>query len=1496
MEASSPVSSEHDQPESLDPVHDSSDLEQDFPRPQNPLLEIGVVESGEDHTYKCPLCQEYLSSQKEFTMHIRAHNEVKPSPDPNDPTGQAKVYYCCLCGKMLSSFSSLDRHMLVHSGERPFSCLLCGQTFTTNGNMHRHKRTHGARDSHLVLDAGGEAAGLAAPRRGGGRKRSLPPGAGAVGRGPKAAKPDQGLNLSSPRGGLAGASRGRGGRVRKIAQQKSYEEENEETPLDVTSGPSTSPLPMPNNDSSPKCFVCKESFLNEMLLENHILSMHPGEEVSCDECNFKCPNYSYLKLHRNMFHLVKHIGSFNGNNNCSIRPLDFSSSPNHHIAPSSQNSPLSASSFLQLAAGPGLCQKRINGKPQSAFLTQQQHQLIANSCASFLGTSVSSMTTPPTNIVSSMDSQLTISSLTHSAISAAAEAAAAAASMSGVCGLSPSNGLLQTQKMMNSPNIPSTTHNFSQNNYDEKSNEMSNGQDLAEVNSIVSIARQCTSGFRVNNDSNDNDDSQSETSSVHRFDNNHSSEGSSSIKGEDPLIRDMKMRGEFPCRLCPAVYPNLRALKGHNKEHLGKAPYSCNVGSCTYSSNDKSTLTRHMRTHTGEKPFECKLCNYGFTTKANCERHLKNKHGKTSREAIRNSIIIHEPEDGPNGEDRPIDEQFRCKVCKSTFSTSAKVISHAIKEHPAYANDVDHIFEEVKQKDSVVDMEDDLSCPSMVPRANNYPILSQIRPNLTSSISPAAHAHSDNSCGSFNNDTSGPDAPLDLSRPSKEPPQISKDVSFANLPVLKLQGKFPVMPPSMLDPSNLAKLTPVTNCGQTAQAAVAAAVAAASGLLTPNFPFMLPANFPGANLTSNSSFPFLLPQFANASNMAALSSLLPNIDSFPPEIREKLQSDMKQKLQQLQQFPLLATPPSSAVDAVMAAARPPPSLGPSDIADYVSVQREFLRKQAAEIKEQKEAAETLQHLSQVQTGTLPSSNAPPSFSSQVDAENNLNKNEGGSNGQTSSQRDTEDDEANYKMVIKNGVLMKKQKQRRYRTERPYGCNYCSARFTLRSNMERHIKQQHPEHWCQKPRGSRRNHSATVPILAPQFQQNGDDEEEEEEGVLDREGSTIEDDGDEDGLVIDEPDNQNEEDFDEEENAADLVSVSKLLNSATNHSFQKYFDRNEDEEEREGDEKDPKQSDLATSQISERKKSAYSAAPHKISCPYCSRKFPWTSSLNRHILTHTGQKPYKCRECPLWFTTKSNCDRHVIRKHGGGNGNNNNDQSFTARNAPDRPYKCQMCPSSTFSSRSNLKKHQFTRHQGGSFEPADGGSSADDEDEEFEFDEEDGIAAAGNGHEVDEGVLNGGARFRCHLCQHPVQVFSERKSALVHLKLKHSQDYDLLVANGEVARAETCEQINSEKSISCLFCLVTFDNQPELRDHVDDRHGTKAETVKPEVTVFAPKIVEDKNQVKKKRANLMDKINQLTANAKSIQNIFSEPDQERIENENHLNSAIIVDSK
>ncbi|KAK7497627.1 hypothetical protein BaRGS_00011022 [Batillaria attramentaria] len=95
----------------------------------------------------------------------------------------------------------------------------------------------------------------------------------------------------------------------------------------------------------------------------------------------------------------------------------------------------------------------------------------------------------------------------------------------------------------------------------------------------------------------------------------------------------------------------------------------------------------------------------------------------------------------------------------------------------------------------------------------------------------------------------------------------------------------------------------------------------------------------------------------------------------------------------------------------------------------------------------------------------------------------------------------------------------------------------------------------------------------------------------------------------------------------------------------------------------------------------KKRNSYADSPHKLNCPYCPRSFPWVSSLNRHLLTHTGQKPFKCPRCPVTFSTKSNRERHLIRKHGV------NMLDPASRQTMDRPYKC------------NLLKHYKERHPG-----------------------------------------------------------------------------------------------------------------------------------------------------------------------------------------------------
>ena len=61
----------------------------------------------------------------------------------------------------------------------------------------------------------------------------------------------------------------------------------------------------------------------------------------------------------------------------------------------------------------------------------------------------------------------------------------------------------------------------------------------------------------------------------------------------------------------------------------------------------------------------------------------------------------------------------------------------------------------------------------------------------------------------------------------------------------------------------------------------------------------------------------------------------------------------------------------------------------------------------------------------------------------------------------------------------------------------------------------------------------------------------------------------------------------------------------------------------------------------------------------------------------------GQKPFRCPQCPVTFSTKSNRERHMIRKHG------LNVHDPATRQMMDRPYKCHLCVFSSFATSGNL---------------------------------------------------------------------------------------------------------------------------------------------------------------------------------------------------------------
>ncbi|XP_037525819.1 zinc finger protein 2-like [Rhipicephalus sanguineus] len=145
-----------------------------------------------------------------------------------------------------------------------------------------------------------------------------------------------------------------------------------------------------------------------------------------------------------------------------------------------------------------------------------------------------------------------------------------------------------------------------------------------------------------------------------------------------------KREGKHQCSYCPYTSYNKTNITRHEWTHTGECPFACDI--CQKAFRRADGLKAHMRTHAAEKPFECSECSQRFYGSPNLRRHKKLAHSEDARKHacpycdktysqkvnLQNHLPTHTGK-----------RLYQCSQCHQSFTQLARVKKHQRKVHMA---------------------------------------------------------------------------------------------------------------------------------------------------------------------------------------------------------------------------------------------------------------------------------------------------------------------------------------------------------------------------------------------------------------------------------------------------------------------------------------------------------------------------------------------------------------------------------------------------------------------------------------------------------------------------------------------------------------------------------------------------------------------------------------------------------------------------------------------
>ncbi|XP_073827709.1 uncharacterized protein [Musca autumnalis] len=169
----------------------------------------------------------------------------------------------------------------------------------------------------------------------------------------------------------------------------------------------------------------------------------------------------------------------------------------------------------------------------------------------------------------------------------------------------------------------------------------------------------------------------------------------------------------FQCPHCEKSFKTQSSLNSHVKRHTGQADFVCSV--CGKAFYERGNLDVHMQTHTGERPHSCTVCGKKFTRVFLLELHMRIHTGEKPYPCNYCDKSFRQRSDWKNHLSTHTGiKKHKCNYCIKSYMKRSSLVQHMQKQHSLLQFDSDYLAEQISTEpninclDDIIENEEDI--------------------------------------------------------------------------------------------------------------------------------------------------------------------------------------------------------------------------------------------------------------------------------------------------------------------------------------------------------------------------------------------------------------------------------------------------------------------------------------------------------------------------------------------------------------------------------------------------------------------------------------------------------------------------------------------------------------------------------------------------------------------------------------------------------------------